>query len=568
MPLTPRAPRTPLSHANLVTFPQLPPTPPHKPAMRPFTASLPDPPLPRLLAIPIARQPPITPILQTTRRAIMDTVPDFRGECGKDSVSPNDFLKKLNAHLRNITCTADTDKIVAFADYLKSDSPADRWYKALAAGSPEKTQYASLVTAEKSDMEHQAEVTAMKISMAELVKPVVVQGVDVFPHVDFADRFLEAAVEAKIETGTVDIWMVRENLPKVIKDAVAMMQTDWKGFTARSTPYQWKEKEGMADVIRVLQRLGPVPALPVAKMTAQMGRATITIQPAAAVRGAGAGPGNRGGGAGSHSPAGQMTPEAHAQLVRLMEAPVRNHPANNAQGQAAYAARCQLWNAAYSNIPHAQLSLENTGYPLSPGSSPMCTKDCYKCGLTTDPPHHSNQCTNTPIPRLEGRFRAVCGQFLGARSALPDAQGAMRGHQRPVQINNVDDWLTVGNGEEGFGEGLQDETVTHGGSLVVTMAFRWSDGWDTSCGQGRHAWHLKGAYVTTTGSAVDDCMATHVYVVREELAETPGVTEVVEVRQRADVEEVEDEDEVAWSMRERAAIGDNRILEECRDDDS
>ncbi|KAJ6615571.1 hypothetical protein B0H10DRAFT_2220225 [Mycena sp. CBHHK59/15] len=393
----------------------------------------------------------------------MDTVPDFRGECGKDSVSPNDFLKKLNAHLRNITCTADNDKIAAFADYLKSDSLADRWYKALAVGSPEKTQYAALVAAflarfpgvvkaEKSDMERQAEVTTMKISMAELAKPVAVQRVDVFPCVDFVDHLLEAAVDTKIETGTVGIWTVRENLPKVIKDAVAAAQTDWKGFTGeihsmpwedvKDTHKEWKEKEGMADAIRALQRSGPAqaPASAIAKMTAQMGRATIVTQPAAAARGAGAGPGNRGGG-------GAVVPQ---------RASVRNHPANNAQGQAVYAAQCQLWNAAYGNVPHAQLSLENTGYPLSPGSSPVCTKDCYKCGLATDPPHRGNQCTNAPIPCLEGRFRAVCGQFLGARSVLPDAQGAARGHQRPGPINNVDDWLTVGNGEEGFGEGLQE----------------------------------------------------------------------------------------------------------------
>jgi hypothetical protein len=68
-------------------------------------------------------------------------------------------------------------------------------------------------------------------------------------------------------------------------------------------------------------------------------------------------------------------------------------------------------------------------YPLTPGTAPIGSKECYKCGKAPAQgmrPHTARECTETPVPPHEANWRALAANILGTRGPL----------QRPQMIVN------------------------------------------------------------------------------------------------------------------------------------
>jgi hypothetical protein len=86
------------------------------------------------------------------------------------------------------------------------------------------------------------------------------------------------------------------------------------------------------------------------------------------------------------------------------------HP-NTPAGRALYNAQINQWNL--DNQGH--YVSEARPYPLSPGTTPVASGECWKCGMLG---HTSPNCQSPdPIPAVEGRWRSIAGTIK--RSCTP-----------------------------------------------------------------------------------------------------------------------------------------------------
>jgi hypothetical protein len=167
----------------------------------------------------------------------LESIPEFSGT-QEDSIQPSDFLKTIkHAFLANGT-TTDDQKVGLFELYLKSDSPAEEWYND--AKTPKKTwleleqafkvRFPNVKKATKTAPELEGELGAMRITTEELGKTEKYRGEEVYTHIVFAEKILDLAKWAKVETLTSGLWNVRDELPEVLREKVPENQTSWIAF--------------------------------------------------------------------------------------------------------------------------------------------------------------------------------------------------------------------------------------------------------------------------------------------------------------------------------------------------
>ena len=166
-----------------------------------------------------------------------EAIPKFSGT-QEDSNQPSDFLKMIKrAFLANAT-TTDQQKKELFELYLKSDSPAEEWYNE--ANTPKETwaelegefkkRFPNVKKAMKTAPELERELGVMKITTEELGKTKKFKGEEVYTHMVFAEKILDLAKRAKIETSTSGLWSVRDGLPEVLQEKIPENQTSWTTF--------------------------------------------------------------------------------------------------------------------------------------------------------------------------------------------------------------------------------------------------------------------------------------------------------------------------------------------------
>ncbi|KAG0706448.1 hypothetical protein DFH29DRAFT_872228 [Suillus ampliporus] len=98
---------------------------------------------------------------------------------------------------------------------------------------------------------------------------------------------------------------------------------------------------------------------------------------------------------------------------------IPHHPNSEASKQA-YAQQIQEWHAQHGAdaIPNSQRP-----YPLKPGTSPIGSRECFNCGLTTSPPHQAYDCTNEPVPTQETKWRETVSRLVSRTLAAPTTLG-------------------------------------------------------------------------------------------------------------------------------------------------
>ncbi|KAJ6518972.1 hypothetical protein C8R45DRAFT_1085032 [Mycena sanguinolenta] len=404
----------------------------------------------------------------------LELVPMFSGElAGAESadVTPSTFIKKFRAHMRDLrgpAVQADAQKIEAFPDYLVEDSPAESWFVALQAGPSAVTTWQALeaafhvhfpgpVKAERTAQEWERELVGMKITLAELGTTVKVGGVDVFAHVHFASCLLEIARLAGIATTVSGIWQLRDALPEVLREKVLATQVDWGTYTAaikaidrvhiREGVAKARQVQEMECTIADLSSTRTPPLTLVSRMAAQLSRTALATPCAALVPAqqvpANANPFGGGGGQGNLFALPTMTEEGKVHLRKIVKDLSGAMLSDDTAGRAAYARRITNWNGIHGGQKRL---LEHTGYPLSPGTAPPCSGECYGCGKVTAPWHCRSECPGPVIPAKESTFRSLCAKYL--REAPTAAVNAV-----------LDDlaWMDFAPAEEeDFGEGLSE----------------------------------------------------------------------------------------------------------------
>ncbi|KAJ6577028.1 hypothetical protein DFH09DRAFT_1311040 [Mycena vulgaris] len=368
-------------------------------------------------------------------------IPEFGGDPdAPDEIASKLFLKKVHIQLRADQLPTDAERIGAVVDYLKDNSPAEKWYTDLLAGANPPTTWkdfeAAFVT--RFPTPEKAERTPQEYEPGRRSSRMYTS----------AGRLLELAKLAGIDTTASGIWQARDALPEVIRDKVPAAQRDWKSFTdaikgidrvhIREGATKAKKALEMERAIQELRdKTRQVPTTPVSKMSAQLAQTALATPranatpPAQNPFGAGGGRGNLFG----STPTIQtttLTKEEVAKMKEVSEKLGRALLRDDAQGRAEYARRVTIWETAYAGT---RPRLELVGYPLSPGTVPPGSGECFACGKITTPLHRSNECTDAArIPRKEATFRSLVGKYL--RTA-------------PVQVNAVADWMDWGDAEEG-----------------------------------------------------------------------------------------------------------------------
>ncbi|KAJ7115625.1 hypothetical protein C8R43DRAFT_902586 [Mycena crocata] len=408
-----------------------------------------------------------------------EIVPMFTGEpvtAGSTSVTPATFIKKFRAHMRDllipINAVGDAARIDALKDYLVEDSPAETWYKDLQAGAGALTTWAAMEAAflvrfpgpekaGRTKQEWERELVAMRLSLAELGTTVQIGGADVFAHVHFASRLLEVAKLAGIAATISGIWQSRDTLPEVIRDKVPSTQASWTTYTAaikavdrdhiREGVAKARKAQDLERTVTELKARSP-PLTPVSKMSAQMSRTVIATPraatapvPARAAAAADTFGGGGGGGQGNlFTPPETLSDVGKRHLRKIVEGLAGAMLQDDQGGRTEYTRRIGGWHTVHGN---KKVLLERTGFPLSPGTAPPLSGECFVCGKVTIPWHARDSCPGPRIPIKEKIFRGLCVKYL---------------RDDPVAINAVFDdldWMDFvpgGANEEDFGEGLSE----------------------------------------------------------------------------------------------------------------
>lgn len=394
-------------------------------------------------------------------------VPKFSGETGKDG-QPGDFLKEFRISVRPIPNMTAAEKIESFGDHLKTGSPAEEWFQDTTTPKGSWAlfeaafiaRFPGIPKAKKTGVDLERELLSMRLEVEDLGKTESFGGDNVWTHIAFAEKALDLARRAKIDTGSSSIWTVCDNLPDIIKDKVSETQATWTTFCQAIKDVDLghirdgvkKHKERVAERNAIALRISrleggrTIPASPTAGIRNQMSKTTISTSPAATPNqtnitqqntfgGTGGGRGNL------FTPNGQRPPATEAEKDALRKV-IETYPLQDdtPAGRAAYLEQCRAWGRLYSTN---QKVTDKTGFPLKPGTAPVSSGECYGCGRTG---HNRQQCpapANEQLNIREGNWRAICGRVLGRNSAS---------HAAPVNFVREDTdefaWMhTAGTGD-------------------------------------------------------------------------------------------------------------------------
>jgi hypothetical protein len=359
----------------------------------------------------------------------------FGGELD-GNVQPKDFLKTFRRTMRNLSITSDKERIECFMDYLASDSPAEEWY--IDEGSKETSwqgfeasfiaRFPGAEAAKKTKSELEREILDMRLGTEELNKTETHLGVAVETHKIFADKLLDLAKRAKVEKTTTSIWQVRDNLPNILKSKIGESQTDWIAFckaikdvdpshirdgVKKHTERIAERQATEARLARIEQATTSRPPSPTAVIRAQLSRTTITGQQPPQQQ-TYAPRQNTATAMGVNQANLYRPPQPRPPATEEQKAKIRERIAawlvqpNSQQGFEAYAEQIRQWRRLYGDDARAS---ENTGFPLTPGTAPPCSGECYNCGLVG---HDRRNCTATEaLNARERAWRSICGSVLG-----------------------------------------------------------------------------------------------------------------------------------------------------------
>jgi hypothetical protein len=260
-----------------------------------------------------------------------------------------------------------------------------------------------------------------------LGKKVMAAGVEEFSHIVWADKVEKLAADIP-DTGNLLVDSIREKLPKAIRKLVGTKHTTWADFckaVRELRPSEILEKvEEEREAAKIQQQLktlmNPPPTPSKALSTALR---NITLTPNAIPR-----------------PQFMLRPVAKTTTQQTTYTPRSDqermadiranalpiHPDTPA-GRAMYDVQVVAWAQAHS----PRKPNEFRPYPLTPGSSPVASGECWTCG---QPNHRPVDCQKPPVPEHEITWRRIAG---GVESRLRRAGASSVNVVQTVQADEA-----------------------------------------------------------------------------------------------------------------------------------
>ncbi|TRM66812.1 hypothetical protein BD626DRAFT_627293 [Schizophyllum amplum] len=387
------------------------------------------------------------------------TRPTFRGD-GQDTISGKNFLRSVRHQIRALNLTG-TDEVNAFEDYLVEGTPCEEWWEGLSATDKATwdnfaklflARWPSVTPTQKTTADKIRALCAHAVALTEddLGTKVMLNGVEVEAHTAWAVTALRLAAEAGKASSDEYLVLAEGALPRSIRRGLrGTTYTTWQDLTnavSKVDPMIIKdameERQAREETIRAVSaRLQPRTTTQPDELAAAFGRMSMgpaasqpraaatparpaPARPAAATAPVGAAPTPAGvaryvrpqaqGGAtnraGMRQPQQELTPAEKERLRGFIDS--LPHHANDAQGVAAWEEQKRLWRMQYSD----GIVRWDRPYPLQPGTAPVCTGECFKCGMNG---HMSVDCPVRHdrthwISRGESDWRHLCMGALGA----------------------------------------------------------------------------------------------------------------------------------------------------------
>lgn len=397
-----------------------------------------------------------------------ETTAPFWGDDEHETENPQDFLKSMQRWGLNKSNATNAQKLENFELNLKSGAAAEQWWDNLSPGDKDtwdhlvlafRRRWPSKTPTVKTIEEKQAALEQTRISEEEVGKRTTTNGVEELAHVVWADKIERLAAAIPDANGLL-ISTVRKSMPKVLQKVTGSGHTTWATFcsavrTATLTQIaEAKEEEKEArdlreqvkrlqelreasarDVTNALQRLTvnntpfPTPRFPTLRTQPPAPQNYPPTQPLNVNNQQPARGGYQPPGAyhAPNQPANRQNRTPAERMDDVIRRALPIHP-NTPAGRALYNAQIIQWNTQYTG----QQVSEIRPYPLSPGTTPVASGECWKCGMLG---HMGPGCENPiPIPGFESRWRSIAASIK--RSCPPTTMGNIN------FVNEVSQWTS------------------------------------------------------------------------------------------------------------------------------
>ncbi|KAF8876081.1 hypothetical protein BD779DRAFT_1677957 [Infundibulicybe gibba] len=337
----------------------------------------------------------------------------FWGDDEHDEGEPQDFINAIEYSFFGRTL-GDGEKTRQFQLCLKSNGTAKLWFDAL---EPEEhdtwshlqqafsRRWPVTIVVPKTKVERIEDLTSTIIAESALGTKVVVKEVEEHAHVAWANK-VERLAKAAQDSGAFLLPEVMAKMPKALKKAAGVDHTTWDGFCTavrRASLVSIKEAQSEENERRALEAK-------VARMEREQtpGRGIRDVLRAASL----------GQSAGIPKPSGSPPIIPFTTVARPAPNPTRQfrpdterfadirklalpHHPDTPAGHELYKAQLTAWEAKHGTAAPNELR----PYPLSPGTAPAASDECWTCGREGH--RGGGRCDNTPLPNPEQRWRSI-----------------------------------------------------------------------------------------------------------------------------------------------------------------
>lgn len=406
---------------------------------------------------------PITPIDDDFDMTDLNSI-TFTGK--PEDGDPQDFMNRLERLIIMKTGLTVQEKVKLLELSLKAKSPAAAWWATLT--SADKATFADAKTAfeirwpvkpitEKTTAEKQALLDATILKPSDLGKRIAasIGAEEELTHVVWADKVERLAGDIP-DTNNLLVSAARKNLPKAISRIVGWKATTWKelcdAVRAISLEELLEKIEDERDLARHTIR-PTVPNTPSKALSTAFQNINLTPQTRGATTATT-----------YHMPQPQIAPRSstgnfierplHERLGDVLNKALPLQP-NNTEGVEQYKQQIAAWQQAYGQ--NGKGPSETRPYPLTPGTFPVASNECWKCGHRA---HYPTPCSAPLVPPFEQKWRSIAGtirkkaEAAGAPSINVHAVGIESDEVQTYDANELAHLQLLANQGKGGGPSL------------------------------------------------------------------------------------------------------------------
>ncbi|KAF8814737.1 hypothetical protein BYT27DRAFT_7229282 [Phlegmacium glaucopus] len=362
---------------------------------------------------------------------------------------PQDFMNKLERMILMKTGLTEPEKVRFFQLSLKAKSPATAWFSTLQTA--DKLQWPEKPITEKTTAEQQALLDGTTLKPSDLGKRVAasVGAEEELSHVVWADRVERLAGDIP-DTNNLLVASTRKKLPKALQKLVGLKSMTWKQFadTVRSITLE-EIMEKIEEEWDLARYIPAIPNTPSKSLGAAFQNINLSPQMQH-----------------SYNPSqyqpqrSQLIPRpslstfidrpAHERLADVLNKALPIQP-KNPEGLARYNIQIATWQSTYGQ--NGKGPSETRPYPLTPGTVPVASGECWTCGQR----HHPAPCVQPAVPAFEARWRSIAQTIrkrAEAAAASPINVNMVATESNEIQTYNTDELAHLQRlANQGKGEG-------------------------------------------------------------------------------------------------------------------